>query len=332
MPLFGNKKSKLPSYVGVGLDALLQDPQWSYAISQSGINPSSCEIVLRLANPTVGSGGVPEERKPAILFGQGDTLAIAYPTERDIQVVKRDKARAELQTQRSGWFQILFGPANSLDGFMFWGPEDNLQLGTPEGETFGKIMSAFMNGHLKPQQVVGTPQSLVSSRVSVDPPEPAFEDREDALRWKMLHSVQSALAAKMDKYQQCFEKAERVERAYGMANAEFVNGVRHDENSRESFRDLGIQSEGELVALLGELREATTAAQSQWHDFVFLLPGSEHPVLKVSDWCATHGVGSEVSSSVLSNAVFINTDFGLTRESFWTENDRVTSMMKSAGQ
>ena len=47
MALFGNKKPKLPSYVGVGLDALLQDPQWAYAISQAGIDTRSCEIVLR---------------------------------------------------------------------------------------------------------------------------------------------------------------------------------------------------------------------------------------------------------------------------------------------
>ena len=136
--LFGNRNPKLPSYIGVGLEALLQDPQWAYAIDQAGIDPARCEIVLRLAEPTVGSGGVPVSPKPAILFGQGDTLAIAHPAEREIKVVKRDKAGAELQTQRSGWFQILFGPAQNLMGFMFYGPEDNLRLGTPEGDRFGE--------------------------------------------------------------------------------------------------------------------------------------------------------------------------------------------------
>lgn len=332
MALFGNKKPKLPSYVGIGLDALLQDSQWSYAISQAGIDPSRCEIVLRLAGPTVGSGGMPENPKPAILFGQGNTLAIAYPTQRDIKIVKRDKARAELQTQRSGWFQIVFGPENSLDGFMFWGQEDNLQLGTPEGETFGKVMSAFLKGQLKPRQVVGTPQSLASSGVSVEPPAPEFEDPEDALRWKMLHSIQSALAAMMDNYQQCFETAETVEKAYGMANAEFVDGVRQHEISREHFRNMGVRWEGQLVSLLSDLRETTSAALNQWKNLMFLLPGSDNEAMKVSNWCMSRGVDSEVASSVVGNGIFAYTDFGLTRQSFWTENERVISVLKGAGQ
>src|ERR1700722_12432975 len=99
MGLIGNKRPKLSSYVGVGLDALLQDPEWAYAIGQAGIDTRSCEIVLRLADPTVGSGfgAVPESPPPAILFGQGSTLAMAFPAEREVKVVKRDKSRAQLQ-------------------------------------------------------------------------------------------------------------------------------------------------------------------------------------------------------------------------------------------
>jgi hypothetical protein len=335
MGLFGNKKPKLPSYVGVGLDALLRDPEWAYVISQAGIDPRRCEIVLRLAQPTVGSGGigvVPENPSPAILFGQSDTLAIAFPSEREVKVVKRDKSRAELQTQRSGWFQILFGPANTLDGFMFWGPEDNLKLGTPEGENFGKIMSAFLQGRLTPRQIVGTPQSLVSSGESAEPAQPKFEDPTDALQWRMVHSVQVALTDMMDKYQQCFEKAEHVEKAFGMANAEFVNGVRQHEISRENFRQLGVRSERALEALLADLRTATIAAQNQWKDLAFLLPGDEKDVMKIASWCNSHGVDSELLSSVVGNGMFIYTNFGLTKESFWTENERVISVMKRSGQ
>lgn len=335
MGLFGNKKPKLSSYVGIDLDALLQDPEWAYAISQAGIDTRTCEIVLRLAEPTVGSGGLgaaPEYPKPAILFGQGATLAMAYPTEREVKVVKRDKARAELQTQRSGWFQILFGPANNLDGFMFWGIEDNLQLGTPEGEKFGKVMAAFLKGQLQPQQIVGTPQSLVSNGVSVDTPAPSFEDPEDALRWKMVHSVRTSLDGMMDKYDQCLEKAEHVENALGMANAEFVNGVRQHEISRENFRKAGVRDEQDLEGLLGQLREVTVAVQNQWKDLVFLLPGTDNDVMKIGNWCMSHSVGSEVLSSVIGNSFFIHTNFGLTRESFWTENERVIAVTQTAGQ
>lgn len=334
MGLFGNKKPKLPSYVSVGLDALLQDPEWAYAISQAGIYTRTCEIVLRLAEATVGTGfgAVPVDATPAILFGRGDTLAIAFPAEREVKVVKRPKSRAQLQTQRSGWFQILFGPADSLDGFMFWGSQDNLKLDTPEGDKFGHLMSAFLKGELKPQQVVGTPQSLVSQVVSVEPPAPTFENQEDALRWKMVQSVHGALEEMMGKYSQCFEKAELVEKAYGMANTDFVNGVRQHEISQASFRSLGVSSERELETQLAGLRESTVAAQDQWKNLLFILPGSEHDVMKVINWCGSHGVDAGMMSSVVSNAMFIYTDFGLTRESFWTENERVISVTQGTGQ
>jgi hypothetical protein len=336
MGLFGNKKPKLPSYVGVGLDALLQDPQWAYAIGQAGIDTRSCEIVLRVADPTIGSGpgAVPENPTPAILFGQGSTLAMAFPAEREVKVVKRDKSRAQLQTQRSGYFQILFGPANSLDGFMFWGHQDNLKLDTPEGDKFGKLMSAFLAGQLKPQQFKGTPQTLVSDAAPARPAAPAAapQDPEDALRWKMVHSVHGALEEMMDKYSKCFEMAERVEKAFGMADTEFVNGVRQHEISRKNFRQLGVSSERELQGLLAGLRETTVAAQSQWKDLLFLLPGSEHDVVKISTWCMSHGVDPGVTSSLVSNGMFLYTDFGLTRETFWTENQRVIAVTQGAGQ
>ena len=117
-----------------------------------------------------------------------------------------------------------------------------------------------------------------------------------------------------------------------MANAEFVDGVRQHEISRESFRNYGIDAEGELVVLLGELREATKAAQSKWQDLLLLLPGSENDVVRIGNWCMSHGVDSGVLSAVVANGIFTRTDFGLTRESFWTENERVTSVMKGAGQ
>lgn len=332
MGLFGNRKPKLPSYAGVGLEALLHDPAWASAIGDAGIDPDRCEIVLRLAEATVAAGGPPENPKPAILFGQGNTLAIAFPAEREVRVESRDKARAELQTQRSGWFQILFGPPDSLNGFMFWGAQDNLKLGTPEGERFGEIMTAFLHGRLKARQVAGTPQSLVSSVEPVAPPAPAFEDPEDALRWKLVSSVHSALAGMMAKYEQCFEKAELVEKAFNVANAEFVNGVRQHEISKANFRAHGLSAERELEGLLTELRTATSAARQQWKDLLFLLPGAENDVMRFANWALPQGVDSEMFSFILGNAVFTSTDFGVTRESFWTENERVIAAMKGTGQ
>jgi hypothetical protein len=183
-------------------------------------------------------------------------------------------------------------------------------------------------GKKKPQQTVEATQSVAPSAVPVEPPAPAFEDPEDALRWKMVHSVASSLTELMDRYQQCFEKAEQVERAYGMADTEFVDGVRQHEISRKNFREMGITWEGELEGLLGDLRAVTIAAQSQWKDLLFLLPGSENDVIKVFDWCTSHGVDSEASSSIAVNSTFLHTDFGDTRESFLSENQRVIAVME----
>jgi hypothetical protein len=329
MALFGKKKAKLPSYEGASLEALIQDPQWSFALGQAGLDPSRCEVVLRLADCTVGDGGMPVNARPALLLGQGSTLAVAFPGERDVRVVKRDTSRAELQTQRSGMFQILFGPANNLDGFMFYGHEDNLVANTPEGDAFGQAMLAFLRGQLQPQQVVGTPQSISASPPSKPsaPPSaaPEFADAEDATRWQMVHAVHSSLIDMMDKYQLCFEKAENVEKAYSMTT------VGH-EISRENFRKHAEEAEKELEALLLGLREATVAAQSQWNDLMFLLPGEDNDIMKLANWCMANGVDSEVMSSIAANGMFTRTDFGTTRSSFWTENERVIAVMNNANQ
>lgn len=333
MALFGKKKPKLPSYIGTSLEDLLADPQWSFAIEQSGIVPSSCEVVIRLAEAKVGGGGgLPEDASPALLLGQGDTLAVAYPGERDIRVVKRDKNRGELQTQQSGWFQVMFGPASNLDGFIFWGETDNLREGTAEGDKFGELMLAFWRGQLSPQQVVGTPQSLVANGVTSQPPMPNFDDPADEARWNMVYAVHSSLEDMMNCYQECFEKAQHVEKAYGMADAEFVDGVRQHEISREHFRKHAIESEKGLEPLLRNLQEVTAIARDQWSNLLFLLPEGEHDVMRLADWCDSHGVPGETMSSIVGNAMFTHTDFGTDRQSFWTENERVIAVMNGNQQ
>lgn len=326
--VFG-KKPKLPSYVGWDLGALLQDPQWAFALSEARIDPARCEVVIRLADCTIADHLHPTNASPAILFGQGNQLAVAFAGEREVRVVMRDTARAELQTQRSGMFQILFGPATSLDGFMFYGLEDNLVDGTPEGNAFGQIMLAFLAGRLEPQAIVGTPQSIAQQGASAPRPlestAPEFADPADATRWEAVLSLHASLNTMMDRYQSCFEQAENVEKAYSMTT------VGH-EISRENFRKHAEEAEKELEALLLGLREATVAAQSQWNDLMFLLPGEDNDIMKLANWCMANGVDSEVMSSIAANGMFTHTDFGTTRSSFWTENERVIAVMNNANQ
>lgn len=331
MGLFGNKKPKLRDFSGTDLDGLLSDPDWAYAISQAGLSPDASEVVLRVSGATLGVNGAPVSAEPAILFGQGNTLALAYPGDREVNVVKRDRSRAQLQTIRSGSFQILFGAASTLDGFMFWNPQDNLTLGAPEGEMFGKFMSSFIKGALKPQAVRGTPQSLVATPPASELIDLTFDDPQDALRWTTMRNTHAALTEMMAQYQVCFEKAEHTEKAYGMANAEYVNGVQQHPISRENFRQAAIRNEAELPPLLTQLRERTAAARTSWEELLFLLPSGENDVMRVANWCMANNVASDIMSFVITNAMFAKTDFGLTRESFWAENDRVVAVM-SAGQ
>lgn len=167
----------------------------------------------------------------------------------------------------------------------------------------------------------------------VKPAMPAFDDPDDVTRWETLHSANSLLAAMMDKYQECFEKAEMTEKAYAMGDAEFVDGIRQHEISRKNFHDTGVWCESELGGLLAELQVAMLTAREQWQNLLFLLPGSaENDIMKVADWSTSHGVDSEVMSTLLSNSMFINCDFGTTRQSFRAQNDRIVAIMNQSGQ
>lgn len=179
----------------------------------------------------------------------------------------------------------------------------------------------------KPAQTYAADPPPQPVAAPVPAPPPAFDDPEDATRWEMVHSTHSLLTAMMDKNGECFEKADMTERAYAMGDAEFVDGVRQHEISRKNFHDMGVRSEAELQALLVELQAATTAARDQWQNLLFLLPAGDNDVLRIADWCMSHGVDSEIMSSLLSNSMFINTDFGTTRQSFWAENDRIVAIM-----
>jgi hypothetical protein len=166
----------------------------------------------------------------------------------------------------------------------------------------------------------------------VPPPMPSFEDPEDITRWQMVHALRASLADMMTKNTECFEKAELAEKAIAMGNAEFVDGIRQHEISRENFRNVGVRKDTELEGLLVELRSATALAQSQWDNLLFLLPGSDNDVMKIFNWCESHGVDTEISGAIIAEGMFVRTDFGLPRASFWAENERINAVMNAGGQ
>ena len=49
--------------------------------------------------------------------------------------------------------------------------------------------------------------------------------------------------------------------------------------------------------------------------------------MTIMNWCMAHGVDTQVSSSLVSKGMFINTDYGLSRESYWAESARIEAIM-----
>lgn len=171
MALFGKRRPTLPSYVGTSLDGLRRDATWAAAIRAAGLDINQCELVFRLEKAMVvdGRGSMtPQSVQPALLLGEGDILAIAYPGERAVQVVKRPRAKAELQTQRSGTFQVLFGPLDLMDFWVF----DDFKLGTPDGEQFGQTMLEFLRGRLAKSDDAASGLSAPSAQQHAAPSAP----------------------------------------------------------------------------------------------------------------------------------------------------------------
>lgn len=195
---------------------------------------------------------------------------------------------------------------------------------------FGKPRSKLLD-QLTSQQA-STPAPMPMPRAPLPAPAaPLFDDPQDARRWKLMSSLDATLSAMMAKNSECFDTAEQVEKAYAMADSEYVNGIRQHEISRQNFRTHGTQSEHRLSGLLAELRSLTLVAQGQWNDLIALLPGDEPDVMKIANWAMSHRVDTAVLSSVLANGMFLNTDFGMTRASFWAEDERVAEVMRNAG-
>ncbi len=190
-------------------------------------------------------------------------------------------------------------------------------------------MSEFLRGQLKLQQIYGTPQRLASSRVSLHGSVPEFQDPDDALRAKMVLTVQTSYAAWIDKYQQCLDKNSSVENAFAMANAEFVDGVRQHEISRNYFRETAVTLQRELEGLLVELRALTISAHNQWKDLLFLLPGPNDDLMKIANWCESHNYDSEWILTSISLPMYFKSDFGLSRESFLAEEVRLENAVRA---
>lgn len=158
---------------------------------------------------------------------------------------------------------------------------------------------------------------------------PVFDDPDDVTRWKMVHAAHAAVKQMIDTNEQCHEKAVLAEKAFAMANTDVVNGIRQAEISKNTFLKHGIEKDRELQLQLAELRDATARAKGQWNNLMLLFSDGtdEHGIPTWMGWCMSHHVDSNVYTELISYGAFIGTDYGLTRESFWAEAQRIEQIL-----
>jgi len=345
MPLFGEQLPEPKSYVGISLDGLRADPAWTEAIVRAGLDIDQCELVLRLGSATVGIGrepGSPHVAQPALLLGHGDTLAIAFPGEREVRVVRLSRFNAELQTQPSGTFQILFASVNQLD---VWIVFDDLKLGTPEGEQFGQTMLQFLRGQAARPAVVLSPSSSASPMAPsvAEPPagapapppspkmdpnpsvsSPANQDEETA--HQLAHRLAAACSEVIRLQSACYEQAERVQKAHYVASQPQAPA------SRATFLGAAARYEQQFATLLNEFQGASATGRALWSDFTFLSRAPDQGMDKLLIPLVAQGVlqGDEVSN-IMVGGIFLKADFGSTIDSFLETDSRLGEMMKSMG-
>lgn len=63
-----------------------------------------------------------------------------------------------------------------------------------------------------------------------------------------------------------------------------------------------------------------------------MLPGEGNDIMRLVNWAEPHGLPLETVGEVANNGAFVHTNFGLTRESFWAENQRVLAVLNGPGQ
>jgi len=317
---------------------LRSDPAWADALLGAGLDIDRCELVVHLRSAMVGTGyesGSPFHVQPALLLGSGETIAIAFPNEREVRVVGRPKARAQLQTQRSGTFQILFGSVNQLDVWVF----NDFELGTPEGEQFGRTVLQFLRGQAgKPTAAAASPAPAQAAKPPVAvpaPPEPSSTvpptatvsssgNQADAVTHQLVHRLSAACSEVMRLHGDCSEKGELVQKAH------YVAAQPQAPASREFFRQTAERLEQEFLALLNELRGAVATGKGLWSDFIFLSGGAGRNMAELLMPLATQGViQSSELSTIMVGGIFLNADFGSTMESFYETDSRLAELMKS---
>lgn len=167
---------------------------------------------------------------------------------------------------------------------------------------------------------------------SAAPAAPAPANSEDELAKETAYSLAAMCEEASRLYNECIDKADKSEKARAMAQTDYVNGVQQHPLSKQSFAGMADRLEGELTSLLRELHELSAKGQRVWSNFMFLAGGPDSDFSTAMMWCTQHGIDSSTVSAIAVNGLFLRCDFGLTKASFLTANDRLAAAMKSNQQ
>lgn len=155
---------------------------------------------------------------------------------------------------------------------------------------------------------------------------------EEEMTKEIAYSLAAMCKEASRLYDECIEKADNSEKARIMSQTEYVNGVQQHPISKRNFASMAEALEAELTPLLQNLRELSVKGESVWSNFMFLAGGPNSDFSTALMWCNEHGIDPSTVSTIAVDGLFLRCNFGLTKESFLKENDRLTAAMESNQQ
>jgi hypothetical protein len=152
---------------------------------------------------------------------------------------------------------------------------------------------------------------------------------EEEMTKEMAYSLATMAREASRLYEECIDKADQSDRARVMSQTDYVNGVQQHPISKQSFANMASRLEGQLINLLQTLHELSARGRGMWSDFMFLAGGPKSDAATAMQWCTQHNLDSDTISAIAVDGLFLRCDFGLTRESFLEENQRLSAAMEA---
>lgn len=155
---------------------------------------------------------------------------------------------------------------------------------------------------------------------------------EQEMAREIAYSLASMCEEAEQLYKDCMEKVNSSEKARIVSQTDYINGVQQHPTSKRSFAALADEEERDLTAILRKLHRLSENGRSMWSDFLFLAGGPKSDFSSAIQWCVQHGIDSNTVITITAKWLFLTCDFGVTKESFLKEDDRIGELAKSMKQ